>query len=118
MSTNLIVQDSCHSFLNSSRITNLNYGIQETPHSIFISIRKSLDKSFVAPQNLSTKITSVPVEEFSRLVSHCKFLEDSNGALKTDFEDEVAENEVNLKKISELEDKVIHLCDEIKDADQ
>ena len=40
-----VVQSSCNTIIESVRTSFLNYSIQETPYSIFLTIRKSLNNA-------------------------------------------------------------------------
>ena len=91
---------SLHSIMNNIRSTSLNYAIQETPFSIFVTVRNSLNTSKIprTPTPTSDYLDS-DVEQVSRLVARCNFLEQANESLKTKYEDEVIENENKTKCI-------------------
>ena len=47
MTTN--IHDSCSKILNSIRNSTLNYSCQETPYSMYITVRKSWNKNIQSP---------------------------------------------------------------------
>ena len=97
-----IIQKACQSVLNSIRSTNLHYGIQETPFSIHITVRKSLKKSSIVSEQESPKVNDSVSQEMTKLNSRCTFLEQANEALKLDYEAEVNESESLKKHVAEL----------------
>ena len=54
----LIIQKSCNAILQEVRSSCLNFGIQETPHSIYLTIRKSLNKSKTKEELLSVNLVT------------------------------------------------------------
>ena len=112
MATVSDIQNSCLLILSTIRSSNLNYSIQETPYSIFLTLRKSHTKS----KNISTESQS-SLEQFApetteilniqkekdSLLKRCHFLENVNQDLKSNLEEATAQNELNLKTIGDLE---------------
>ena len=107
------IQKSCFSIMNNIRSTNLNYAVQETPFSIYVTIRKSLIKSKII-QFHSTTQPEPYADEISKLKARCNFLEHANETLKMKYEDEVNESEVKGKLVAELEKK-LEILSERKD---
>ena len=108
------IQESCDSVLKCISESGLNYVIQATPYSVYITMRKSLTNTCRNKVNLvgpkvsqndciaSTK-RDQDLETFQK---RCKFLENSNENLKDKFEDSVKELESSLEYIKNLENKV------------
>jgi hypothetical protein len=91
------IKNSCQPIWNSINNSSLNFPYQETPYSLYITVRKSLVKEVL----ISTK----PSENLSRSDEHesCdrrKMLESLNERLKSNLEEEINEK---LKKTSIIE---------------
>ena len=97
------IQDSCTKILNGVRNCSLNYSCQETPYSIYLTIRKSWskhhqvedlrDKPCEAVQNVSDKLLETKVS-------------DENVSLKTELARVKVKLEESKDIISELEKRV------------
>ena len=108
------IQNTCHSVINSITSSNLNYSIQQTPYSIYLTIRKSLQKSrnffpVVEPKINSKKVIS----DQEVLASRVLVLEEANRHLKEQLEDEIDTNEAKNNTIFELESKVESLHNQL-----
>ena len=96
------IQDSCTKILNGVRNCSLNYSCQETPYSIYLTIRKSWSKHHQvddlrktpceAVQNVSDKLLETKVSE--------------NVSLNTELAKVKVKLEESKDIISELEKKV------------
>ena len=96
------IQDSLNSIMSQIRSTNLNYSIEETPFSTYITLRKSLNKakwSRIHPWLNSLKI-------FPIYWPHCELLEQANDDLKHMFEEGMIEHETKVKVMIGLQDKI------------
>ena len=108
--TDAQIQHSLISIMSEIRSTNLNYAIKETPFSMYITLRKSLNKMKLPDSYPSKKpIRNLHSENSSNLLIYCEHLEQANDALKDMFEDEVIEHEAKVKVINELQEKVENL---------
>ena len=98
-------QQSCDLILQQIRTSHLNFAIQETPYSIFLTIRKSFTKSFQnhvlqnqADPN-SEKVSELKsdlenlLDENKSLVTKIEVLEASKISLSKTYEEEVAGSE-------------------------
>ena len=120
------IENSCFAILSNIRSSKLNYSIQETPYSIYLTIRKSIRKSptFSNPeiQSFSPPGTISAVLELKKenelLLNKCQFLERSNQELKNSFEEATNENETNLETIHNLEDKIEILNNKLVTAEK
>ena len=74
----------------------------ETPFSLYLTVRKSLQKSFVIapPENL---VEVSEVAEVSKLNERVSFLEKANDELKQNYDAEVNNNEAHINQIKSLE---------------
>lgn len=113
-------QSSCDSILQLVRCSYLNFEIKETPFSLFLTIRKSFNKSFRVHQSQSSSFqedNSVDLLELAAELDMLKSenqclkvknrtLEEANDSLTRNFEQEITEAE-NIK--SELKDTVTRL---------
>ena len=95
------VQKSCDLVVNSVRASFLNFSIQETPYSLYLTIRKSFSKY----SNQQT-VCCDPSSELVILRVKFKSLEDANLSLKNNYEEAINECEVGYKVIRELETKI------------
>ena len=114
----LTVQNSCDFVLRSVRDSFLNYSIQETPFSLYLTVRKSFSRSKPDQSNpsaASNQIFSSLVqnkmckEEDSYLESlktKLKSLEDSNRILQQDYEKATNDSEESYKKNEQLEARI------------
>ena len=100
--TETCIQDSLNYIMSEIRPTKLKYAIKETPFSIYITFRKSFNKAKITELNPENEIVPQP-GDIPNLLSHCKFLEEANDALKHMMEDEVIQHEdkVKAKALSE-----------------
>jgi hypothetical protein len=99
------IQNSCAKILNTVRQSGLNFSIQETPYSFFVTVRKSVLKSLQVsildePETGTVNLASNAFTE--ELQSRCLFLEQSNSRLKSDFEEAVHELEVLQSEKNDL----------------
>ena len=91
-----VIQNSCFSIINSVRSSPLNFSIQETPFSLYLTVRKSIAKCANREECLTK---SEPQES--------KPVENENAILKSEIEDlrdqlEVTEAKAEQRKL-ELE---------------
>ena len=114
MLTHQYLQESCNTILNTIRSSSLNYAVQETPFSIYVTIRKSEVKFRDARNNIEANVRN----EVTPNTLNSAILPEAFERLKGDFEDTledlVAKNEYTKKletllknsddKLSKLED--------------
>ena len=93
MPTNNYLQGSCNSILNTIRDSYLNYAVQETPFSIYITIRKS-EARFKAPRNNCDQVKTEDVSSKSQEVLN---------RLKNDYVTAITELEEKNEYITKLE---------------
>ena len=90
------VQSSCNFLLQSVRNSGLNFSCQETPFSIFLTIRKSLVKSFQFQSHRNPSYASEIEDKFdvkSYLIEENKSLKEAFNKLKNEFEAALSECE-------------------------
>ena len=118
------IQNSCDHIVKSVRDSFLNYSIQETPFSMYLTIRKSFSKSRHLRNSDDVRISTFnsndrQSEEIDALIKKLKKTEDSNTDLKDKLEEAAIELEENHKKIkylnnvidsseNKIDDKVLH----------
>ena len=98
------VESSCEFLLHSVRSSNLNFICQETPYSIFLTVRKSLQKSFSQEIQDTPSLKTTPTE-------------DAFEQLKRDLEEAVTENESKQETIDSLEKTVEILREKLSQDD-
>ena len=100
------VQSSCDFLLYSVRNSGLNFTSQETPFSIFLTLRKSFVKSFQPQIKSEENKLFVKNLKAENLEEVNKKLEEALKNLKNDYEDAVADSEAKIKTIEELNNKI------------
>ena len=107
-STNLNIKNACSQLINCVRDTPLNFSIQETPYSIYITVRKTLTRnSSYIDQNADQYLSHS--EEDSEIKS--KTLKEENRILATKFEKSFNYSEEAYMIIKELQNEVSELKD-------
>ena len=110
------VENCCDFVLNSVRNSYLNYSVQETPYSVYLTIRKSFANNKISPgtgqtlplnnnQKSVVENRNILKKEIENLKIRLKASEDSNLILKQNYEDTLSDCEESYKKIKRLEDK-------------
>ena len=115
------VKNSCDKVLTSVRDSSLNFSLQETPFSIYITIRKSflrcrsdsLDKN---PSNYKEEQTSGKSQELEDLITKLKSEEKINLALKNNYEEAIEDSAKCYQRIEDLETQVERLRDSLDKA--
>jgi hypothetical protein len=100
----LDVKYSCDLIMNRVRDSSLNFSMQETPFSLYLTIRKTFVKS--SPTSLyqnSSTAAQVNTTEIKDLKSKLRAAEESNSTLKSLYEEAVEDNEHTHIKVKELE---------------
>jgi hypothetical protein len=115
MSLEIKIQKISASVLNSVRQSGLNFAIQETPYSFYVTVRKSTLRGHhhLLPdhQQCASLDPKIVIEQLQK---HCAFLQQANDNLQldlsesVDFADEL-ENLIKSKKetITILEEKIV-----------
>ena len=115
------VKNSCDKVLTSVRDSSLNFSLQETPFSIYITIRKSflrcrsdsLDKK---PSKYKEEQTSGKSQELEDLITKLKSEEKINLALKNNYEEAIEDSAKCYQRIQDLENQVERLRDSLDKA--
>ena len=100
MSNNNYLQGSCNNILNTIRSSSLNYAVQETPFSIYITIRKS-EAKFKTPRNTLNGV-KVKNENVIGTGNGCKSQEVFY-RMKNDYEEALTDLEAKNEYIKQLE---------------
>ena len=100
---------SCQSILNQVRKTNLNFSLQETPFSIYLTVRKSFVKSRIVLDNPVNHVD----KDSEYLKSKLALLQIEHEKLKGSLRESLEENETKTSIISNLEKKIGDLRTEI-----
>ena len=104
------VNISCDSVLNSVRTSGLNYSCQETPYSLYLTLRKS----FTQPRHVhhvpqpdhhqveqNAELDKIRYQ-YEKILEDYKHLERAYNNVKDDLEDAIAENQSNHKVIANM----------------
>ena len=96
----------------------MNFTIQETPYSFYVTVRKTAQKSPIAfNSNLGLHLGTLlqnPLTE--QLQSRCTFLEQANDHLKHEFANSVDELELLRKTIDELQSETLVLNKQLSES--
>ena len=128
------IESSCNSILQKIRTSGLNFSCQETPFSMYVTVRKSLTKQLrsnhldaghghlvghpgehdhelhmVSP----TKHTEL-LARYEKVLVEKKYLEETFNKSEQILEETKEENERRSEVIEELSDKNSTQCDEIQ----
>ena len=95
-----------NSITNKIRSSCLNYSIQETPFSLYFTVRKSTIKSSQFSSSRSNISFEEPEQDDQDLKTKHDGLEKENNALKNRLEEAFIKNEKQSKHIDVLEQKV------------
>ena len=101
MATSQVI-NSCQLILETVRSSNINFMIQETPYSIYLTLRKSAAKSQTSPW-IQTQAISALKNELERVIfdseslaNKCKTLDHEKASLTKDLEEEICHS-LNIK---------------------
>ena len=120
------IQSSCDSIMYSIRSSSLNYSVQETAYSIYVTIRKSTRKTFnilsATRQNqifeINSQFETHNENELLVLQSRSKLLENKNEALKSQLEEAVVEVEEKENYVKSLRTKLNARAKELETAER
>ena len=109
------VKTSCDFIINSVRDSSLNCSLQETPYSLYLTIRKTFSKaSLSSEQNSSQSLPSLGGDqtqtEINTLKQKLEYVQESNKSLEHYFTEAVDECEQCHVQIKNLE----YTIDEMK----
>jgi hypothetical protein len=110
MSLEIKIQNSCASVLNSVRQSGLNFAIQETPFSFYVTVRKSALRGHhqLLPhhQHGASLDPNIVIEQLQK---QCAFLQQANDKLQLDFAESVdyADELESLIKSSKETNKIL-----------
>ena len=103
------VQKGCEAIINCVRDSSLNFSLQETPYSMYITLRKSFVKSRKAPNFLDLK-SGLKINDYKNeleiLRNQLIGAEKKNNSLKNSYEETLIDSEASYKKIEHLESKL------------
>ena len=100
------VQRSCDMVLNSVRTSSLNFSVQETPYSIYLTIRKSFSKSSDPQAQFLMAEQSDTIIDIESLSKKLSSSESEILSLKNKFEEAINECEIYTKEIEALGKKI------------
>ena len=120
MAINLLptsIQRSFQSIIDNVRTSGLNFSLQETPFSVYFSIRKSQSRASKSPfsldpQTLSDHFTTSCQScstELESLKSRCQYSDECYESLKEKYEGEVNDHEVTRENLTNLKTQMENL---------
>ena len=87
--------EACDEVINAIKSSNLHFVLQETPHSVYITIRKKfVNKDFVKISGDTDTRTAL------------RYLEIDHNNLKKDYKEKIATHEEALNLVKTLKDKL------------
>ena len=108
------VQSSCDFLLQSVRNSGLNFFCQETPFSIFLTVRKSFVRSVqFQPSGNNFNSVNNRFEKNHELIEENKSLKEAFYKLKVDYEHAIGECESNQNEIEDLKEKLVILNEKL-----
>ena len=102
---------SCQLILNQVRKSNLHFSVQETPFSIYMTVRKSFVKTRSVPE------INLLDNESEHLQSKLTLLQIEYGKLNENFRESLDQNESKTYNIAKLEEKIGDLHTELNKKD-
>ena len=95
------VKTSCDFIINSVRDSSLNFSIQKTPYSLYLTIRKTFNKTFLSPEQ--SLLQSLPsfggdqnrLKEIDTLKQKVKKEQESNEELRNNYIEAVDDTELS-----------------------
>ena len=117
------IDSTCNSLVNHIRASGLNFSCQETPFSLYITIRKSFTRN--RKEQLASKPLNISLDDSElqhphdaaqkhhsiKVLVEKKHLEDTLNTTKQDLQSALKECEVREEVIEELEDQKISHCE-------
>ena len=114
------IPNSCHTILSHVRMSGLNFSIQETPFSFYISVRKSKIKyqqvDLPDQQQSYLNLESNHNRAIEQLRSRCELLENANVNLKRSYEEAIEGLEVKTKNITDLQNVAKNLVERLEES--
>ena len=111
------IRSACTSITNQVRSSSLNFSIQETPFSLYLTVRKSISKS----SQIASPRSNSPSEEPEKVVKDLKTKSDSlekeNNELKASLEETLIVSEEQSKYHEGLESKIQILHEKLAKAE-
>ena len=125
-SPTLEVKNSLEIVINSVRDSFLNYSMQETPYSLYFTIRKSFSRASQASLESSPQFTQHQADsEIKALKTKVTCLEEKNFALTNQYEEALNDCQVSYLKIKDLEsstsdlkEKFLEKCSDVQKKDK
>ena len=125
------IDSSCDSILQKIRKSGLNFSCQETPFSIYVTVRKSWTKQFrsctqdpehhagpVQPDHLLQEVSHSKYEDlfskYERLLIEKNNVEEAFIHSEQNLENTIEESERSERVIEELSDTISIQCDQIQ----
>ena len=97
------IEASLNQVLQVVRNSNLHFSVQETPYSLYISIRKKFKQNKEAPSQFVPIPISKQEEKIADLTKECELLENAMERAKNELIQEVDEHERTVKEKDEIE---------------
>ena len=111
-----VIKNSVNFIMQTVRESSLNYSIQETPYSLYLSIRKTLSSSRASHSEISqAQILSTSMKsEIEILENKLEKAQKENLTLKANFEEAINEFEGYCRTIKRLESEIGSVKDDLK----
>lgn len=111
------IQRSCEFIINNVRMSGLNFSLQETPFSVYFTIRKSLSKVTKIPFHMDSRYQPVNPDTSAADLDTLRLkLQNSDeviDTLKKKYNDKVKEHEITCENLSNLHTHNEYLHDHI-----
>ena len=115
------VQESCNSIMHHIRASSLNFKIEETPYSIFLTVRKSFSKNFSSHPSPSFLVSNAcDLSEFQSELEKLKEenielraknhdLEQANAVISRNFQEDALESEASKVDLENAQHKIANI---------
>ena len=111
------IEFSCQEVVNAVRSSQLNFAIQETPFSLYFTVRKSLNKSSNCDFSFKQPNEHLANEQ-ETFQTKLKALQEANWILKKNYEEALLDAETFAKENHSLKNKIDILCEKLSKAEE
>ena len=96
------IESNLNQILQVLRASDLHFSSQETPYSLYITVRKKIKQNRKVPTHVVPILSSNHSDKVSDLKKECQLLENSLERAKSEFNQEIVEHEKTVKEKAEI----------------
>ena len=109
-----VIKNSVNFIMQTVRESSLNYSIQETPYSLYLSIRKTLSRASHSEISQAQILSTSMKNEIEILENKLEKAQKENLTLKNNFEEAIKECEGYCSTIKRIESEIGSVKDDLK----